>query len=81
MSEAARTLPRIPATGSVMATVINLNKIRKQKAREQAEAQAAENRVRFGRSKAEKQRDTAESEAMRRKLDQLKLESPDGENR
>lgn len=63
-----------------MATVINLNKIRKQKAREQAEAQAAENRVRFGRSKAQKQLDAAETEAMQRKLDQLRRDTPDGEN-
>lgn len=62
-----------------MATVINLNKFRKQKAREQAEAQAAENRVRFGRSKAEKQRDAAETEAAQHKLDQLRRDTPDRE--
>ncbi len=61
-----------------MATVINLNKIRKQKARAQAEAQAAENRVRFGRSKLEKQRDAAETAAAQHKLDQLRREPPDG---
>jgi hypothetical protein len=33
--------------------VVNLNKFRKQKARAEADKQAAENRVRFGRSKAE----------------------------
>ncbi len=57
-----------------MAEIINLNKARKAKARVTAEKQAAENRVRFGRSKAQKQQDAAESEAMRRKLDSLRLD-------
>lgn len=55
-----------------MATVINLNKARKQKARTDADKQAAENRVKFGRTKAQKQRDIAEAEEARRKLDLLK---------
>lgn len=59
-----------------MAELINLNKARKAKARADAERQAAENRVRFGRSKAQKQQDAAETEAMRRKLDALHLEPP-----
>ena len=59
-----------------MAELINLNKARKAKARADAERQAAENRVRFGRSKAQKQQDAAETEAMRRKLDALKLDPP-----
>lgn len=57
-----------------MATVINLNKVRKQKARSEAEKQAAENRVKFGRSKAQKQRDATEAAEAKRKLDQLKRE-------
>ncbi|TAJ52602.1 MAG: DUF4169 family protein [Nevskiaceae bacterium] len=57
-----------------MAEIINLNKARKAKARVTAEKQAAENRVRFGRSKAQKQQDAAEAEAMRRKLDSLRLD-------
>lgn len=60
-----------------MAEIINLNKARKAKARVTAEKQAAENRVRFGRSKAQKQQDAAESEAMRRKLDSLRLDPPE----
>ena len=60
-----------------MAELINLNKARKAKARVEAERQAAENRVRHGRSKAQKQNDASEAEAMRRKLDGLKLDPPD----
>jgi hypothetical protein len=59
-----------------MSNVVNLNRARKRKARAQAAQQAAENRVRFGRTKAQKQRDTAETEAMRRKLDHAKLDPP-----
>ncbi len=36
-----------------MAELINLNRARKAKARDEGQAKAAENRVRFGRSKAE----------------------------
>lgn len=60
-----------------MADIINLNKARKAKARVTAEKQAAENRLRFGRSKAQKQQDAAETEAMRRKLDGLRLDPPE----
>ena len=55
-----------------MATVINLNKARKQKARADAEKQAAENRVKFGRTKAQKQLDVAETNEAKHKLDLLK---------
>jgi hypothetical protein len=59
-----------------MAELINFNKARKRKAREQAERQAAENRVRFGRTKAQKLRDAeAQAEAQRR-LDGLRRETP-----
>lgn len=55
-----------------MSKVVNLNRFRKQKARAEADKQAAENRVRFGRSKAEKAREAAVAEEARRKLDQLR---------
>lgn len=55
-----------------MSKVVNLNKFRKQKARAEADQQAAENRVRFGRSKAEKEREAAVAEEARRKLDHLR---------
>jgi hypothetical protein len=57
-----------------VAEIINLNKARKRKAREDAAAQAAQNRVRFGRSKEQKQRDAAVTEEAQRQLDGLRLE-------
>jgi len=49
-----------------MSNVVNLNRFRKQKARKDAEREAAENRIRFGRTKAEKAHDAAlEAEAKR----------------
>jgi hypothetical protein len=59
-----------------MADVVNLNRFRKRKARETAERQAEENRVRFGRSKTEKQRDAMEALEAQRRLDQLQREAP-----
>ena len=52
-----------------MAEPINLNKARKAKARAGAKTQAAENRVRFGRSKAEKQLAEAKDNKARRDLE------------
>jgi hypothetical protein len=57
-----------------MAEPINLNKTRKAKARAGAESLAAENRVRFGRTKAEKQLAKAREEKARRDLDAGKRE-------
>lgn len=59
-----------------MGKVINLNKVRKKKAREDAAAQAAGNRVRFGRTREQKERDAAAALETQRKLDQLKREPP-----
>lgn len=59
-----------------MGNVVNFNKARKRKAREEAERQAAANRLQFGRTKAQKQRDAAAADEARRKLDQLKLDTP-----
>jgi len=59
-----------------MSNVINLNKARKRRARAAAARQAAANRLHFGRTKAQKQRDAAEADEARRKLDQLRLEPP-----
>lgn len=59
-----------------MSNVVNLNKARKLKARKDAEQQAAENRVKFGRTKAQKQFDAAEAASAKAKLDQLKRETP-----
>lgn len=59
-----------------MSKVVNLNKVRKLKAKEAADKQAAENRVKFGRTKAQKQLDEAETALAKARLDQLKLENP-----
>lgn len=58
-----------------MSKVVNLNKVRKLKARKDAEQRAAENRVKFGLSKAQKQLDAAEAASAKAKLDQLKREN------
>jgi hypothetical protein len=60
-----------------MVTLVNLNKARKKKARESAAQQAAENRIRFGRTPAEKARDAAEEAEARKRLDQLRRDSTD----
>ncbi|GAC1634367.1 MAG: hypothetical protein NVS9B10_30400 [Nevskia sp.] len=57
-----------------MSKVVNLNQARKQKARAEAERQAAENRVRFGRTKAQKLRDAAEAAEAERRLALLRRE-------
>ena len=60
-----------------MAEIVNLNKFRKKKAREAAATQAAENRVRFGRTKAEKERDATLDREAQHRLDQLRREPPE----
>ncbi|MGO1303602.1 DUF4169 family protein [Sphingomonas parapaucimobilis] len=57
-----------------MGEVVNFRQARKGLVRRAAEQQAAENRARFGRSKAEKQRDAAEQERIRKELDGTKRE-------
>ena len=57
-----------------MATPINLNRARKARTKAEAKATAAENRVRFGRSKAEKQVSKLEAERARRGHDAAKRE-------
>jgi hypothetical protein len=57
-----------------VAEPINLNKARKARAEADAKRQAAENRVRFGRTKAEKQASKLDAERARRELDQTKRE-------
>lgn len=60
-----------------MNEVINFRKARKQAARQKEEVKAAENRARFGRSKAEKRLDAAREQLVSRSLDQRKLERED----
>ena len=52
-----------------MADLVNLNRFRKQKARAEKEAEAAENRVRFGRTKAEKKAEAQETARKARLLE------------
>jgi hypothetical protein len=55
-----------------MAVPINLNRARKAKARAVDQARAAENRVKFGRTKAEKLKAQAEAVRLARTLDDVK---------
>lgn len=57
-----------------MAEIVNLNRFRKTKAREAAEAKATENRVKFGQSKAERARLAAEKAKLRAVTDGAKKE-------
>jgi hypothetical protein len=57
-----------------MTEPINLNKARKARAKADGKRQAAENRVRFGRTGAQKQVSKLEAEKIRRALDQKKRE-------
>jgi hypothetical protein len=57
-----------------MTEPINLNRARKARAKTEAQAKAAENRVKFGRGKSEKIVSKLEAERARRALDQTKRE-------
>ena len=57
-----------------MAEIINLKNARKQKARADKETQAAQNRVLFGRTKAEKLQQAAEKARAEKTVDGHKLE-------
>ena len=61
-----------------MAEIVNLRVARKRKARAAAETAADANRARFGRSKAEKQRDIGSRELARSFLDGHRRDRPDG---
>jgi hypothetical protein len=57
-----------------MAEIVNLNKARKAKLKDQAQTTAAENRVKHGRTKAEKAAAKAEAERAARALEQTRRE-------
>ena len=57
-----------------MADIVNLNRARKAKARAAKVDLAAQNRVKFGRTKAEKQAESAIKSLTERKLDSHKRE-------
>jgi hypothetical protein len=52
-----------------MVEIVSLNKVRKAKARTEAAKTAQNNRVKFGRTKAEKTKDAAEHKAKSKILD------------
>jgi hypothetical protein len=65
-----------------MAEIINLRMARKARSRAQAEQQAAENRAKFGRTKAEKVKARSEAQREARALDGVKREGEsDGSER
>jgi hypothetical protein len=57
-----------------MADIVSLSKARKAKARVAKEATAAENRVKFGRTKAEKAAEAAKDALAQKRLDGAKRE-------
>jgi hypothetical protein len=62
-----------------MADIVNLKDFRKSRARAEAEAKAAENRVRFGRTRDERSRKALEEQRAKRELEGSKLERSDPE--
>jgi hypothetical protein len=57
-----------------MAEIVNLNRARKARAKQDAQARASANRARFGRTKADKLRDKAEAERLAKRLDDSQRE-------
>ena len=58
------------------AEIVNLRRARKSKARAGKQAEAAANRIKFGRSKAERTREAANAELHRRRLDSHRRDEP-----
>lgn len=61
------------------ADVVNLRQFRKSKARSEKEKQADQNRITFGRTKAEKELTRALNEKAAKSLDQGRLDKPEDE--
>jgi len=57
-----------------MAEILNLNQARKARAKTDAKVKAAENRARFGRTKADKTLDAARADKLQRDLDGARRE-------
>ncbi len=64
-----------------MGDVINLRQFRKTKARAEKEKAAGQNRITFGRTKAEKDLTQARNDKAEKTLDQGRLEKPGDEKR
>ncbi|MGH6860136.1 MAG: DUF4169 family protein [Phyllobacterium sp.] len=60
-----------------MAEIVNLRRVRKRKAKDEADKAAAKNRVLFGRTKVEKQFDQAATRKADRFLEDNRREKPD----
>jgi len=60
-----------------MGDIINLRQVRKQRARAEQEAAAHENRIRFGRTKADRIKESAEILLARRRLENAKRDAPE----
>ena len=58
-----------------MSTPVNLNKVRKERARAAKRAQADQNAVAYGRTKAEKAQDQAKADQAAKRLDGHKRET------
>ncbi|WP_417517140.1 DUF4169 family protein [Minwuia sp.] len=61
-----------------MNKVVNLNQVRKRKRRVEAAKKADENRIRHGRTRAERERLSAETRRKRALLDGKQIETDDG---
>ena len=59
-----------------MANVVNLNRFRKRKAKDNRQKQAEVNRRLHGRTKAERARDALQKKSLTRAVDGAKLEQP-----
>lgn len=59
-----------------MGDVVNLNQYRKQRSRASSQKRASENRVRFGRSKDDKTRQSQDAERSSRELEGKQLDKP-----
>ncbi len=57
-----------------MATIVNLNKHRKKRGRMEQERRAAENRIRFGRTKQQRGKDALETARAQKEIDEKCLE-------
>lgn len=54
--------------------IVNLNRYRKKRRRAEAETRAIENRIRFGRTKEERNKQTREDERARKEIDDKRLD-------
>lgn len=57
-----------------MAEIVNLNRYRKKRDKEATQKEAAENRVRYGRSKSERRKDRHETAKTAQDLDDKRLD-------